>query len=333
MNMKNAIYLLLFSFNIFFNSNLFSQEGYITNGKGGCKSFTGKTTNRTNSWTGSCQSGYANGYGTLIVYENGSLYYTYIGNLVSGKFNGKCTLSWATGDRYEGYHTNHVVGNGNYFFADGSWNSSSQLTNNFMLNGLGEHWNASIKKKFVGTFADQKFIDGTIYDEKGNVYGEVKNGTVTLKQVVNTPVQKQRAIIVAKFKTRLLYRIGQGWSDINVVGLYLNNELLGYMYYSNDTREKLDFKWYPLYLTENARRKLIDDGHGYEKAFDWSNPKFLAICNTFSESSGYVTGGLHEPNEHLGLTVLSVFEGLNTKFKDKCYISIDIGGVGGHKSR
>lgn len=115
--MKLAILTLIFTIPFL----AYSQEGFISNGKGGCKSFTFKTTGKTNSWSGKCQSGYATGYGTLIVYEDGVPYYSYIGEMSNGKFNGNGTLTFANGKKFIGTHLNHSPnGNNNkLYYSDG----------------------------------------------------------------------------------------------------------------------------------------------------------------------------------------------------------------------
>jgi hypothetical protein len=113
--------------------------------------------------------------------------------LANGKFNGKSTTTWANGNRFEGYYTNHKVIIGKYFYPDGSWTSSSQFSNNYQINGSGECWNAAIKRKLVGTFSNGIFRDGTMYDEVGNVYSVFKNGEEFFK---NPPVQKTKELIV-----------------------------------------------------------------------------------------------------------------------------------------
>jgi hypothetical protein len=99
---------------------LSAQEGYINNGKGGCKSFTFTTTNRTNQWNGKCQNGYAHGIGTLLVYTSNSLEYTYTGNISNGKFEGQGTFTESSGSTYIGTFRNHYRLDGKEFDQNGN---------------------------------------------------------------------------------------------------------------------------------------------------------------------------------------------------------------------
>lgn len=60
-------------------------------------------------WTGGCQNGYCNGYGTLQFFTNGIAEEKYIGTLQNGKREGYGTYYYANGKKnYEGYFKNDL---------------------------------------------------------------------------------------------------------------------------------------------------------------------------------------------------------------------------------
>ena len=111
---------------------LFSQEGYIDDKKGGCKTFTKNTKNLHNLWTGECLNGFANGKGTLKLFENDTLIYTYSGSIINGKFEGQGTITHADGENYVGQWVNHdMEGQGTMIFLN-KCNYVGQWKNNKM---------------------------------------------------------------------------------------------------------------------------------------------------------------------------------------------------------
>lgn len=101
-------------------SHAFSQEGFIDDGNGGCKTFTHKTENRHCTWIGDCINGYAEGDGTIKVFENDTLIYTYVGSVSNGKSEGQGTYTWTNGYKYVGQlKNNKKEGQGTFTCPDG----------------------------------------------------------------------------------------------------------------------------------------------------------------------------------------------------------------------
>ena len=73
------------------------------------------------SWSGSCTGGLADGYGTLVWYDNGRPGETYEGTLSHGHYTGHGKQVWPNGDKYEGDYVNDQAdGSGTYTYANGA---------------------------------------------------------------------------------------------------------------------------------------------------------------------------------------------------------------------
>lgn len=72
-------------------------------------------------WKGAAVDKYAEGLGTLELYNNGKLVASYKGSMHLGKYHGKGIYVWSSdGDRYEGDFVEGIkTGKGTYFFANG----------------------------------------------------------------------------------------------------------------------------------------------------------------------------------------------------------------------
>ena len=55
---------------------------------GNCNFFTTNCKNRTIEWNGKCKDNFINGYGTLKVFEDKKLLYTYLGETFNGQLQG-----------------------------------------------------------------------------------------------------------------------------------------------------------------------------------------------------------------------------------------------------
>ena len=60
------------------------------------------TSDRTITWSGKCVKGFAEGQGTLKMFEKGEPFGEYTGAMRSGKRHGNGTYTMANGDRYQG---------------------------------------------------------------------------------------------------------------------------------------------------------------------------------------------------------------------------------------
>jgi hypothetical protein len=82
--------------------------------------------NETVTWTGDCRSGKAEGKGTLTWHytdpARGELTETTTGTLAGGKLNGQTTMSFSSGNRYEGMVRDGLKnGHGVFTWADGRY--------------------------------------------------------------------------------------------------------------------------------------------------------------------------------------------------------------------
>ncbi len=150
--MKKAVFLL---YAFLSTSHAFSQEGFIDDGNSGCKIFTYKTENRHSTWIGECINGYAEGSGTLKVFEDDTLLYTYVGSVSKGKSEGQGTYTWTNGYKYVGQLNNsNREGQGTFTHPDGmeyvgQWKDNKK-------EGQGTvTWPDG--KKYVGQWKDDKF--------------------------------------------------------------------------------------------------------------------------------------------------------------------------------
>lgn len=99
--MRKIIFIFLF----FVANSLVAQtgEGWVEDKKTGCKYFTFPNADkRYIAWTGECANGLVNGQGTLKMYQDGILVWTYVGTVSSGKLTGQGTLTWVDGNWYYG---------------------------------------------------------------------------------------------------------------------------------------------------------------------------------------------------------------------------------------
>jgi hypothetical protein len=76
---------------------------WITDSKTGCKVWNpAPQAHETIHWSGSCDSGYAQGNGTVQWYENGKPGDRYVGDYQGGKRNGHGVVTMSNGTRIEG---------------------------------------------------------------------------------------------------------------------------------------------------------------------------------------------------------------------------------------
>lgn len=77
--------------------------------------------NHTAKWSGGCQDGYVEGYGTLHWYKDDKLTGTYVGSFSEGYMHGKGVYTKANGNKYDGeYKYTNRHGKGIYTWANGS---------------------------------------------------------------------------------------------------------------------------------------------------------------------------------------------------------------------
>jgi len=92
--------------------------GWVKDQKTGCEIWTNSATSA--SWNGACVRGKASGKGTAIYKKDGKLLATIIGKMKDGKFNGKGSSTFATGERYIGeYKDGKYNGEGSFTSAEG----------------------------------------------------------------------------------------------------------------------------------------------------------------------------------------------------------------------
>ena len=193
--MKKAMFLL---YAFLFASYVISQEGFIDDGNGGCKTFTNKTENRHNIWIGDCINGYAEGNGTLKVFEDDTLLYTYVGSVSIGKSEGQGTYTWTNGYKYVGQlKNNNKEGQGTFTGPDsmeyvGQWKDNNYEGDGMLTWADGKkyvgQWKNNKKegqgtfawpdgKEYIGQWKDNNFEgDGTLTWADGKKYvGQWKN--------------------------------------------------------------------------------------------------------------------------------------------------------------
>jgi hypothetical protein len=79
------------------------QPAWIADSKTGCKVWNpAPQAHETIHWSGDCDSGYAQGKGTLQWYENGKPGDRYVGDYQGGKRNGHGVVTMSNGTRIEG---------------------------------------------------------------------------------------------------------------------------------------------------------------------------------------------------------------------------------------
>ena len=157
--MKKALFLL---YAFLSTSHAFSQEGFIDDGNGGCKTFTYKTENRHCTWIGDCINGYAEGNGTIKVFENDTLLYTYVGSMSNGKSEGQGAYTWTNGYKYVGQlKNNNKEGEGTFSWPDGMEYVGQWKDNKYEGEGMLT-W--ADGRMYVGQWKENK------YDGKGVVY-------------------------------------------------------------------------------------------------------------------------------------------------------------------
>ena len=208
--------------------NAFSQEGYISDGRNGCKSFTKQVTDRKMSWNGKCLNGYANGYGTLKVFQKDALYYTFIGSLKNGKLEGQGTFTGAKGDKYVGQWKNHnKEGQGTMTYASGhkyvgQWKNNNREGQGTMTYPDGSkkagYW---IKGNFNGISEVPLpcVISRDRYDEK-NVYKQWDSGTSTEYYKISLYTIRSQVEPEKKYNILIIIDDYEHWD--NTKNLYLN---------------------------------------------------------------------------------------------------------------
>jgi hypothetical protein len=153
----------LFLFFLFLkNPSSQAQEGYINDGKNGCKSYTSNTRNRRNQWFGECyNSAYISGNGILKVYDHDTLLYTYAGELRTGKFNGYGAITYKSGEIYAGMWSDHdKYGKGTKIYLNGSF------------------YTGEFKKDFLDGNGSFNYSNGDVYS--GGFVKDKRNGKGSL---------------------------------------------------------------------------------------------------------------------------------------------------------
>ena len=102
----------------------------------GCKYYSNHTESVVTEWTGDCIGGFVSGNGTLKIFINTDLVYTYEGSMLNGKENGIGKMAKHDGEKYEGAFVNgKYEGQGTYFYANGEKYVGGFKNNRF--NGKG----------------------------------------------------------------------------------------------------------------------------------------------------------------------------------------------------
>ncbi len=119
--------LLLF---IIFAGSASAEGKFQTDPATGCKMWNpNPEPTDTFTWSGGCNNGYGDGFGTAQYFSSGKFVGKYEGTLIAGKRSGKGTASWINGDRYEGDWLNdNLHGKGVMTSTDGTryeggWNN------------------------------------------------------------------------------------------------------------------------------------------------------------------------------------------------------------------
>ncbi|HJQ56860.1 MAG TPA: hypothetical protein VJ890_08130, partial [Vineibacter sp.] len=96
-------------------------QGWIADGRTGCRVWNADPQpNETISWSGTCQSGFAQGRGTLQWFKNDKPSDRYEGEYRDDNQHGRGVYTWADGDRYDGeWQNGEQHGRGVYASADG----------------------------------------------------------------------------------------------------------------------------------------------------------------------------------------------------------------------
>ncbi|MDR2219093.1 MAG: hypothetical protein LBE24_00745 [Methylobacillus sp.] len=124
------------------------DEGWIKD-KNGCAVLNpDPQPNENIIWNGKCKNGYAEGAGTLTWFIDGKLDSTSTGTWTRGKMNGKGTIVYGNGERYDGGFANDFwSGKGIYTMPDG--------------------------RRYEGTFVDgNPQGEGTVTEPNGKKYKE-----------------------------------------------------------------------------------------------------------------------------------------------------------------
>jgi hypothetical protein len=80
-----------------------APAGWTADAKTGCRIWNDDPEpGETVSWSGGCQNGLAQGFGTLQWFKNGKKTELYVGELRNGKQNGRGAYTWTSGNRYDG---------------------------------------------------------------------------------------------------------------------------------------------------------------------------------------------------------------------------------------
>lgn len=113
-----------------FTIKLYSQKCFTKNEP---KLLTSNCLQRTVKWDGSSNEGYIEGKGTLMVYENSALLYTFIGNIKKGVIDGNGRMKFENPTEvYEGNFQDGVrKGKGKFLYSSGSVYDGMWLNDKF----------------------------------------------------------------------------------------------------------------------------------------------------------------------------------------------------------
>ena len=173
------VIILLFFWYHFNNST--QNSGWIYDKRTGCKYFTQVNfENRSFTWNGICQKGYAHGQGELTLFQNNKAYYIFEGALLRGRIKGMGTLTWLTdGDTYEGHFQNGLLNGFGHFYDDDGDHYEGYYENG-LRSGKGTYWYVPESPifKYAGEWkADKENGKGTLFYRDGKrVSGSFKEG-------------------------------------------------------------------------------------------------------------------------------------------------------------
>ncbi len=153
--------LIIFGFFTLLTINCFAQNGgqFIKDAQTGCQVWSDNySPNDSVTWKGSCKENYADGFGTLIWFQNQKLVATYVGTMKKGNPNGKGKYMINEYGILQGNFLNGQLdgkGSAEYF---NYGQKQIGVFKNGSLNGKGEI-NFTDGRKLKGNFVDGNLLD------------------------------------------------------------------------------------------------------------------------------------------------------------------------------